>query len=282
MRILVTGNGRFASWTIRGRQLGAAIGATVREDASLPLIRLHDVVVLVKHPGDALLGRLRQAGARVVWDVVDAWPQPEGNGWNEAASLAWLRQAIARIAPQALVGATRRMAGDARRCFDGPVCCVPHHAREDQPVATPRNSVATVGYEGHAKQLGRWGEIVADECRRRGWRFMQNPKALREVDLLVALRDADGHAARHWKSNVKLANAQRCGVPIVCNRESGYLETASGAEAWADSPGELRTAFDRLDDADVRRATARHLRTAAPMLPEVAAGYRRWLATACR
>lgn len=282
MRILVTGNGRFASWTIRGRQLGAAIGATVREDASLPLIRMHDVVVLVKHPGPALLERLHQARACVVWDVVDAWPQPEGNGWGEAASIAWLCDAVKRIAPQALVGATQHMAADARRCFDGPVCCVPHHAREGQPVATTRNTLARVGYEGHCKQLGRWGAIVADECRRRGWQFVHNPATLSEVDVLVALRDADGHAARHWKSNVKLANAQRCGVPIVCNRESGYLETASGAECWADEPAELHEAFDRLEDAGTRRDAARRLRRATPLLPDVAGRYRRWLASVSR
>lgn len=281
MRVLITGNGKYGSWQIRGRQLGEALGATVRVDASLPLIRLHDLVVLVKHPGDALLERLHTARARVVWDVVDAWPQPEGNQWAEPQALAWFEEAVRRIAPSAIVGATQRMARDGAR-FGVPSRALAHHAREGQPPGELRQQVRTVGYEGHAKQLGQWSEVLQAECKRRGWQFVQNPAALRDVDIVVALRDAQGYAAQHWKSNVKLANAQACGVPVVCNRESGYLETASGAEQWADTPAELAAAFDALAPFDKRRDAVPRLRAAAPRLADIARDYRAWLETLYR
>ena len=103
------------------------------------------------------------------------------------------------------------------------------------------------------------------------------PKALADLDIVVAMRDQKGYAPRHWKSNVKLANAQGSGTPIICNREMGYLETASLEERWADTKEELFAALDALAPHDVRSAAHDGLRAFAPALDVVAADYLAWL-----
>lgn len=276
LRVLVTGSGSSGSWQVRGVQLGHAIGATVCKEASTAMIRSHDLVVLVKRPPPPLLRRLHDSGARVVWDVVDAWPQPEGNQWSQAQALEWLHQQVTLIRPLAVVAATQRMADDLRP-FASIVLALPHHARPGLRPQPPRDSVTQVGYEGSPKQLGRWREVLEAECRRRGWRFVMNPRSLADVDIVVALRQAEGYPPRHWKSNVKLGNAQACGVPIVCNRECGYLETASGGERWADEEKELAAALDNLTAAPARREAAAKLAHAAPTLDATAARYSSWL-----
>jgi hypothetical protein len=69
--------------------LGKAIGARVD-----PLA--HDVdadlAIIVKRPRVETLQRLHQAAVPIVWDVVDAWPQPDGNDWDEAICQQWLER----------------------------------------------------------------------------------------------------------------------------------------------------------------------------------------------
>lgn len=276
MRILITGSGKSGSWQVRGVQLGHAIGATVCRDASAAMIRAHDVVVLVKRAPPRLLERLHASGARVVWDVVDAWPQPDGNHWSRIQALEWLHGQVAAIRPLAVVAATRRMAEDLQSVATT-VLALPHHARQGLRPRPVRDTVTRVGYEGSRKQLGRWREVLEAECARRGWTFVINPKSLADVDIVAALREAEGYPPRHWKSNVKLANAQASGVPIVCNRECGYLETASGGERWADDATELVVALDSLTSALARQEAASQMADGAPTLEAVATTYRAWL-----
>jgi glycosyltransferase involved in cell wall biosynthesis len=212
----------------------------------------------------------------VVWDVVDAWPQPEGNHWSREQALDWLHGQVAAIRPLAVVAATRRMAEDLQPAA-ATVLALPHHARPGLRPQALRGTVTRLGYEGSRKQLGRWREVLEAECTRRGWAFVMNPTSLADVDIVAALREAEGYPPRHWKSNVKLANAQACGVPIVCNRECGYLETASGGERWADDENELATALDSLTAADARRDAAVRLSSDAPTLEALARRYRAWL-----
>jgi len=276
MRVLVTGSGASGSWLVRGVQLGHAIGATVCKDASAAMIRAHDLVVLIKRPLPPLLRRLHDNGARIVWDVVDAWPQPEGNCWSREQALEWLYRQVTMIRPLAIVAATKRMADDLHSVKDA-VLALPHHARPGLRALPVRDQVKRLGYEGSRKQLGRWRLVLEAECARRGWHFVMNPKSLADLDIVVALREADGYPPRHWKSNVKLANAQASGVPIVCNRECGYLENASGGERWADDESELAAALDELMPAATRRDAAVRLAHAAPTLEAMAGRYRAWL-----
>lgn len=271
MNILVTGRGVSGSWRIRGEQLGNAIGATV--DTSPTELKCFDLAIVVKRPRTDLIRRLHDAKVPIVWDVVDAWPQPIGNDWDRERCMLWLRAELGTIRPAAIVAATRAMARDCEG-FGLPVLALPHHARPGQRINPLRATVATVGYEG-GDYLGQWREMIDRQCARRNWQFVVNPPELASVDIVVALRDKAGYAPRYWKSNVKLANAQGSKTPSVLNRESGYLETASANQPWADSEKELVAAFDLLSDWGNRKALVDGYE--APTLDGTARKYRVWL-----
>lgn len=273
MKILVTGRGTGGSWAIRGAQIGVAIGAAVFPKALE--VAKYDLAVLVKRPEPDLLERLHRARVPIVWDIVDAWPQPTGNEWSRARCLDWLRESVQMIMPVGIVAATQAMAEDCRR-FSVPVLALPHHARPRQRV-NPIRPINVVGYEGGKQYLGHWVPAIKRECTERGWQFVVNPTELADVDIVLALRDCRGYAPRNWKSNVKLANAQGSGTPVICNREAGYIETASGAEQWADTAEELSAAFDALTPMGIRREAAERLYEATPGLDSVATDYLQWL-----
>lgn len=273
-RILVTGASGSGSWTIRGEQLGAAIGATVERKASK--VKGYDLAVLVKRPRPDLLHRLRTTGVPIVWDIVDAWPQPEGNAWGRDACMNWLRDMVSSIKPAGIVAATQAMAKDCE-AFGVPVLALPHHARPKQRINPIRLRVQTVGYEGGERYLGHWHGVLAKACADRGWRFLVNPAHLADLDVVVAFRATKGYAAKHWKSNVKLANAQGSGTPCVLNREHGYQETHKGGALFADTPEELGAALDQLVAVDARKRAAAQLRESSISLERVAKEYRAWL-----
>lgn len=274
MNILMTGRGTSGSWQIRGLQLGKAIGATVTPDALD--CAAYDMAVLVKRPVGNLVERLHRAQVPIVWDIVDAWPQPYGNDWNQEACLKWLTDQVRAIRPAAIVAATNAMARDCSR-FGLPVLWLPHHSRPGQRTNPVRQVVRTVGYEGGANYLGQWRQKVEAACARRGWNFVVGPDQLADLDIVLALRDSKGYASWAWKSNVKLANAQGSGTPFIGRREDGYLETSCGAEFWADDQMELEIAFDDLTDYEARKAISAQLLRSARSLEETAKVYRTWL-----
>lgn len=275
MNILVSGSGASGSWVIRGEQLGRAIGATVIPKARD--VAAFDLAVLVKRPSEELVARVHKAGIPLVWDVVDSWPQPQGNDWCEAEALGWLKAKFNEIRPTAIVAATRAMADDCAE-FGVPVLCLPHHARPGLK-RVPIRPMKVVGYEGGEPHLGTWAKWLHGECKRRGWRFVINPTSITECDVLVALREKTGYAPTNWKSNVKLANAQAAGIPIICAPEAGYIETASGAEWFCETRDQVRSALDALEPMTTRAAISSHMVTAEPRLSEVAKTYRAWLNT---
>lgn len=273
MNVLVTGNGKSGSWKIRGEQLGAAIGATVLPRAAA--VVGYDLVVAVKRPPLV-------TGVPIVYDILDAWPQPAGNAWGKPECMTWLRKSVAAIRPVGIVAATRAMAADCAE-FGVPVLALPHHARPGLGRNPIREQVQVVGYEGAEHYIVGWRPLIEDECRRRGWRLVVNPARLADVDIVLALRGATGYAPRHWKSNVKLANAQASGTPFIGCREAGYMETAVGAcEKWADTPEELAQAFDALTPQGERRRAAQWMLSVAPTLDQLAGTYRAWLETLCK
>lgn len=272
MRILVTGRGTSGSWAIRGEQLGAAIGADVVPNASL--FRGYDRAILVKRPRPHMVAAIREARVPLVWDVVDSWPQPHGNEWDRATCLDWLRTEVKAMRPAGIVAATQAMAADCAE-FGVPVLALPHHARPGQRRNPLRETVRTVGYEGGEQYLGAQRAELERACARRGWTFMVNPAELAALDIVVALRERAGYAPRHWKSNVKLANAQGSRTPSVVNREAGYLETAGPLQWFADTPAEFEQSFDALADFDQRRQQVASYR--APELSAVAIDYLQWL-----
>lgn len=272
--ILFTGRGSSGSWQIRGVQMGSALRGNVcpAPDKIPPC----DLAVLVKRPSPGLVDRLHAAKVPIAWDIVDSWPQPHGNEWDRAACLAWLRQSVDAIRPTALVAATEQMARDCEE-FDLPLIALRHHARPKQEVNPVRERVRRVGYEGGPAYLGPWRDSMERACKARGWEFVVNPPKLADLDIVVALRHATGYAAREWKSGVKLANAQGSGTPCILNRAAGYTETASGAEKWADSLGEMNEALDALTPHKVRASVGCALNRAAPLLPAISNEYGIWL-----
>jgi len=261
VRVLVTGRGGSAgSWIVRGEQLGKAIGATVQPMAASAVG--FDVAVVVKRTPPQAMKALQ--GRRWVWDIVDAYPQPEAYGWERSDAVAWVQRRIRELKPAAMIWPTARMREDCDTGLPGIV--LPHHYRPRIGVNPIRDRVQVVGYEGAPAYLGSWRALLEDECARRGWRFAVNPAALTDLDIVVALRGAGGYVSRHWKSNVKLANAHGSGTPFVGQQECGYIETRTGAEYWAEDAPSLSRAFDWLTDQGAREAIAdRFLQGAYPV-----------------
>ena len=203
-----------------------------------------DVVVVTKKLHRGLAEALR--GKLWLFDAVDFYPQPLCTTWGKDQAVSWVKDQIAQYSPTAVIWPNQRMMNDCGG--DIPDIVIRHHHRPNIQRNPIRENVAVVGYEGSIKYLGRWGHALRDECQARGWELRTNPKALSELDIVVAFRDApfNGYAQRHWKSNVKLANAHGSGTPFIGPREDGYIETASGLELWTNEPGGLRDAFDRL------------------------------------
>jgi hypothetical protein len=251
MKLLFTGRGGTAgSWEVRGRQLGHACGAKVKPLATGTDIRESDLTVVVKRVPDALLASLR--GRRWAYDIVDAYPQPESALWEQKDAIGWVTRQIERLNPTAVIWPNQRMRDD---CDDGrPGIVLKHHHRPNIKRNPIREHVRTIGYEGRAAYLDGWMPVIERECKKRGWAFVVNPTHLADLDIVLALRGGqwDGYAAKHWKSNVKLANAHGSGTPFVGQAECGYLETASGCEYWAAEPAGLGTCFDWLVSQSAR------------------------------
>lgn len=252
MRVLVTGRGGSAgSWKIRGEQLGTAMGATVKSMATLADMREHDAVLVVKRVPAELLDNLRKSGKPWLYDIVDAYPQPECGVWSRARAIEWLAHGVAELTPTAIVWPNQRMRYDAGRMHEHVVY---HHSRLDMSVNPIRPRIKTIGYEGAASYIEPWLPTIANECAHRGFSFSLNPVRLSDLDVAIAMRGglADGYVQRNWKSNVKLANAHASGTPFIGARESGYEETSTGAEYWADTRQEFSRALDWLDDENTR------------------------------
>lgn len=268
MRIVVTGTGKSGSWRIRGEQLGAAIGAEVLPRCEK--FKGFGLAVCVKRVRPAMLEALRRAAVPWVWDVVDAYPQPEGNTWRAEQAVGWLRAELERLRPHAVVFPTAAMREDSG--WRGPALVLPHHAWPKYGKRNHlRDKVSVVGYEGHVHYLGAWAGKVAEACARRGWRLEVNGD-MTQCDIGLALREFAGHPARRWKSNVKLANIQALGVPALCSPEAGYVEFSRGAEVFVD--GDLDRGLDGCAADEMRR---RAQRVEPIRLSEVARGYREWL-----
>ena len=72
MNLLLVGNGK-GSWTMRGEQLGAALGARVRTTPTAEDWRWADLVILVKRAGAVFARQAHQAQVPIVWDALDFW-----------------------------------------------------------------------------------------------------------------------------------------------------------------------------------------------------------------
>lgn len=274
-KIIVTGKGTSGSWQIRGEQLGTAIGADV-----VPMgcdWSGYDLIICVKRVVPDIASALATRKVPLVWDIVDAWPQGEGNNgnnWGKDKAIEWLHKSIVAIAPDAIVFPTTSMRIDSE--WQGPCIVLPHHAWPKYKPAKIRQMVQTVGYEGGDQYLGKWRQIVTTECERRGWFFSPNSN-MAYNDVVVAVRDCKGYPARHWKSNCKLANIQALGLPAICSVEDSYLEFGSGEEIFVVDRLTLSNAFDALVPYAERVKMSEIMERSTPRLSDISQEYLSWL-----
>jgi len=278
MKILVTGRGGAASWTIRGEQIGAALGATVKPLATFADMRAHDVILVVKRVPDQMLHDLHRCGRPWVYDIVDAYPQQPGLLAGRPAAMLWLREHLKRLRPDAVVWPNWQMWSDASEITDpGPeTSVVYHHARPGIAVNPIREQVRILGYEGHPRYVESLRPYLTRECAARGIEFVLNPPSLAGVDVVLAWRDVAwaSYPSQNWKSNVKLANAHASGTPFIGNPERGYQETATGREYWVNGRDEIGQSLDWLEHCGTRRVIHESFRAAALTLEAAAAQVR--------
>lgn len=261
MKILFTGRGTSGSYQVRAVQVAAALGARAKSMATLEDCKAADVIVAVKKVPEPLLMAIRKSGRPWIYDIVDAYPQPRCSAWVKGVAQAWLKEHLRALRPDYVIWPNERMQED----YGGAGAVIYHHHRPKIDVNPIRERIQTIGYEGAPAYLEGWFQTVEAECRARGARFVVNPERLADVDVVLALRGKgwNGYPQQHWKSQVKLANAHGSGTPFIGAPESGYLETACGAEYWASHPGDLGVALDWLESKSARQeVSARFLKNA--------------------
>ena len=279
MRILVTGNGSAGSWQIRGQQLGYALGATVRPRATLAQLKKADIAVVVKRIPPSLRKALSESKTPWVWDLVDFYPQPACTAWGQSKAFRWVREQIRELKPTAVIWPTAGMRAD---CDTGlPNLVLYHHHWPEMAVNPVRKKLHKVGYEGNGRYLGSWQKVIEKACKARGLEFVVNTGTHADWDVCVAFRDAsvNGYCQRHWKSNVKLANAHGSGTPFIGPSELGYIETSVGGEIFIDDDKDFGSALDSLADYKTRLSIHERFRAGAITLDTVAAKYRYFLET---
>lgn len=253
LKILVTGRGTSGSWQVRGVQLGQACGARVKANANDSDASWADVVVVVKRASIETINAIRKSNKPWLFDAVDFYPQPTCTHWDRNTAIGWVRAQIEKHRPTGVIWPNQRMREDCDTGLPGMVLY--HHCRPDYSVNPIRETVSVIGYEGSPFYIGEWIDPILRECLERGWEFRTNQGELADWDIVIAARgeQSNGYVQRHWKSNVKLANAHGTGTPFIGPEECGYTETASGLEQWANKPRELRDCMDRLTEQHHRQ-----------------------------
>jgi hypothetical protein len=239
MNVLIAGSGS-GSFTMRGHQIGAVLGARVTSDPTPADWAWANVAILIKRTAQRYAPAARVARVPIVWDALDCWSQPRDNRWTVKNGIAHVAVFTSQIKPHAVIGATEAMAHAIGGTY------IPHHSHLGLVPTQPRERIRTVAYDGSERYLGQWRTALEIACARRGWQFVVNPSTLTKVDLLVAFRDGewDGPICRAWKSGVKYVNAICAGRPILTQRGDA-----------AEEIGALTPAVDViLDMHDLERA----------------------------
>lgn len=275
--VIFTGKGSAGSWQVRGEQLGAALGATVKPFASRSQLQAHDLVVVVKRCPAEVLHALRASGRPWVYDIVDAYPQPAASHWTRWQAIQWVQNHLRELQPDAVIWPNRKMREDCDTGLPGTVLY--HHHRPSIRNNPIRDTIRRVGYDGSVKYLAEWLPTLQAECARRGWEFIEGATDLADLDVVVAFRGGEwnGYVQENWKSNVKLANAHGSGTPFIGQQESGYMETATGCEYWADKPTGLPVCFDWLESQSAREQIHDRFVQAAYSLEKAAADLKEFL-----
>ncbi len=270
MNLLIVGRGP-GSWTMRGLQLGAALGARVTSEPTDRDWHWAERVVLVKRAGTIWAPRAHALGIPIVWDALDFWKQPLDNSLAEAGAKRLLARALDEIRPALTIGATAAMAAAAGGVY------LPHHGWAGLTPMPARARIQTVGYDGNAIYLDTWRPVLERVCAARGWALAINPRDLSTVDVLVALRGGlwDGWMPRQWKSGVKLVNAILAGRPVITQDTAAARELQPAGTVIA-TLADLPAALDSWQGWIHRDAVVElsRTRTAAFSVAAIAAQYR--------
>jgi len=261
MNVLMVGGGKGGSWEMRGRQLGAAIGARVTSVPTIADWRWADLCVLVKRAAREHAPTAQAHGVPIVWDALDFWAQPAQNDLHQVAAHVLFGGAIAVIKPALTIGATQAMADACGGVY------LPHHSWDGLTPEPARETVSVVAYQGNTAYLGRWTSRLQKACAKRGWSFVVNPSDLRQADIIVALRDGqwDGFICREWKSGVKLTNAIAAGRPVIGQASAAMREMAQPSTI-IESEAELDAALDQWTPFAARAAAVDVCHLHAPAL----------------
>lgn len=253
-RILIVGEGK-GSWQIRGRQLGAAIGAVWTSKPTRADWRRADLVVLVKRAIETRSPQRKQ----IVWDALDYWAQPDENALPMAAHIARALTLRDEAGVSLVICATQAMADDLGGVY------LPHHSRPGLVATSVRQVAHVVAYEGTPKYLGSWRQALGTACAKLGLTFVINPPNLADADIVVALRGEqwDGAVCRRWKSGVKYVNAIAAGRPVITQASAAWDELQPSG-CLVERPDELEHALQSLLPADVRQRCFAETQRLAP------------------
>jgi hypothetical protein len=162
-----------------------------------------------------------------------------------------------------------------------PETVIYHHHRPELRPRPVSAAVKNIGYEGSPRYIGGWLNTILDYCEVMGWNFHVNTLPVDQLDIVVAVRDTKyrGYAQKHWKSNVKLANAHAAGAPFIGQDDYGYTETGSGMELYVSDKSHIIGAFELLSSYPIRAVTASYGLSQTITLDQCANQVREFLAT---
>lgn len=252
MNVLFVGTGSGGSWEIRGKQIGRALGARVSSKPNANDWDWADLVVLVKHGAEQFGAEAKASGARVVWDVLDWWKQPEQNDIPIIQMVQMVNAIQEQFGIEHLIGATQAMADEIGGVY------IPHHYRpalEARRHGHVRERIKVIAYEGTKKYLGSWRKVCEDAAAAIGGEFVVNPDSLADADVVVAFRGEqwDGPICRRWKSGVKLANAIAVGRPVITQRSEAFFEMGP-CGAIVNEPSELPGMIELFASKNARQS----------------------------
>lgn len=258
------------AWQIRGEQIAAmrsnwkAINKPSEDD-----LRNSDLICFVKKIDIQIINLARKMGKPLVFDIVDSWAQPE-DGFsctNIRKAKDFFSRAWSMIAADGYIFPTQCMQNDLGELVNEKVTIYHHYWPQIQtnPI---RDCVRTIGYEG-ADYLGEWLPKIEQSCAERGIRFIANPSNYTDLDVAILVRGGvhGNFLARHYKSNVKLANAYGSGTPVLAHFEemSAHDTDTGDVMFFSDHSGSFDRQLDRLiNDHVLRQHIHRKFIQAAP------------------
>lgn len=239
------------SFAMRGVQIAAMRdGWSAEWEAGC---RPADAFVMVKKPDPR--GRTARL---LVWDVVDPWPQKEGN--NAGARItsvgearAWFMNHLDRLCrmvgrrPDLFIFPNAAMWKDLRRIARRPSHVIYHHYDPSYQINVIRPQAKVLGYTGNKHFLGEWAEILPRVAEKFGMEFRCSGDPSK-ADIVVLVRGGEhrNFLTTRYKSNVKLANCYGTGTPCVAWPEKSYMETACEEVRFFETVEQLEEAIEDL------------------------------------